>query len=278
MGEFVTNPAPFCKWAGGKGQLLTRIADRMPDKFKHYYEPFVGAGAVVLGLTPENAHINDINGQLINTYMAVRDNPTQLMMFLDELDNGFGENAEEHYYSVRTRFNGHLSTGVLTIETAAMFVFLNKHCFNGLYRVNTKGLFNVPYNRSKRPSYSRNSILATSQYLSTVTISHGDFEMACQGASAGDFVFFDSPYAPLNETSFESYTKEGFEKEEHIRLSKLFKELDAHGCKCMLTNHNTSLVNELYHDYNIEVVQVKRMINSKANNRKGEEVIVRNYD
>ena len=164
-------------------------------------------------------------------------------------------------------------------ELAALFVFINKHCFNGLYRVNAKGLFNVPYNNSRRASVDENAIRETSEYLRGVTIIDGDFEAACKDAEKGDFVFIDSPYAPLNPTSFESYTKEGFDLESHKRLAKLFDELTDRGCFCMLTNHNTELINELYgrKGYRMDVVSVKRSINSDASNRVGEEVIICNY-
>ena len=165
------------------------------------------------------------------------------------------------------------------VELAALFVFINKHCFNGLYRVNGKGMFNVPYNNSRRLSIDEDNIMSVSKYLSSVTIKEGDFEDACSDAKKGDFVFIDSPYAPLNPTSFESYTKEGFDIESHKRLSKLYDELTARGCYCMLTNHNTDLINELYGNkgYKIDVVSVKRMINSDASNRVGEEVVICNY-
>ena len=165
------------------------------------------------------------------------------------------------------------------VELAALFLFINKHCFNGLYRVNGKGLFNVPYNNTRRASVDEEAIMATSKYLQDVNIIDGDFEEACKNAKKGDFVFIDSLYAPLNPTSFESYTKEGFDIESHKRLAKLYDELTARGCYCMLTNHNTELINELYGNkgYKIDVVSVKRMINSDASNRVGEEVIICNY-
>jgi len=165
------------------------------------------------------------------------------------------------------------------VELAALFVFLNKHCFNGLYRVNGKGLFNVPYNNSRASSVDEKAIREISKYLQEIEILDGDFEDACKGAKKGDFVFLDSPYAPLNPTSFESYTKEGFDVESHKRLARLFDELTARGCYCMLTNHNTALINELYGNkgYRIDVVSVKRYINSDASNRVGEEVIICNY-
>ncbi len=165
------------------------------------------------------------------------------------------------------------------VELAALFVFINKHCFNGLYRVNGKGLFNVPYNNSRKASVDERTIRNVSEYLKGVTITDGDFEDACVNAEKGDFVFLDSPYAPLNPTSFESYTKEGFDIESHKRLAELYDELTFRGCYCMLTNHNTRLINEMYghKGYKIDVVSVKRMINSDASNRVGEEVIICNY-
>ena len=243
--------APFVKWAGGKRQLIPQIRERMPEKYNDYYEPFVGGGAVIFDLLKE----------------------------VNKLDNDMWEDGKKYYYTIREHYNDKLMRSEYDVELAALFVFINKLCFNGLYRVNGKGLFNVPYNNSRRVSVDENVIIATSEYLRGVTIIDGDFEQACKNAKKGDFVFIDSPYAPLNPTSFESYTKEGFDIESHKRLAKLYDELTARGCYCMLTNHNTELINELYgnKDYKIDVVSVKRMINSDASNRVGEEVIICNY-
>ncbi len=270
--------SPFCKWAGGKGQLLDRLRDRTPKLYKSYYEPFVGAGAVLFDFEPNAAHVNDVNPQLINTYVAIRDDLDALMEALDILDSRFGDDPKTYYYAVRQAYNVKLAVEEMDTELAAMFIFLNKHCFNGLYRVNAKGQFNVPFNNSTRVSYDVNNLKAVSEYLQNVDISCGDFEMACDAAQAKDFIFFDSPYAPLNDTSFEAYTKEGFSREDHERLAQVFRRLDARGCYCMLTNHNANFIKELYKDYFIEVVPVKRMINSDASKRTGEEVIIRNYD
>ena len=190
-----------------------------------------------------------------------------------------GEDVKTYYYSLRERYNDKLMKEEFDVELAALFVFINKHCFNGLYRVNGKGLFNVPYNNSNKISVDEESILAVSEYLKKATILHGDFEEVCRDAKKGDFIFFDSPYVPLNPTSFESYTKEGFDVESHLRLARLFDELTKRGCYCMLTNHNTNFINELYGNkgYRIDVVSVKRMINSDASKRTGEEVIICNY-
>lgn len=271
--------APFVKWAGGKRQLITQIRERMPEKYNDYYEPFIGGGAVIFDLLPVNALINDINKALINTYRTICNEPDAFLKEVNRLDNDMWEDGKKYYYTIREHYNDKLMRSEYDVELAALFVFINKHCFNGLYRVNGKGLFNVPYNNSRRVSVDEDVIIATSEYLRGVTIIDGDFEQACKNAKKGDFVFIDSPYAPLNPTSFESYTKEGFDIESHKRLAKLYDELTARGCYCMLTNHNTELINELYgnKDYKIDVVSVKRMINSDASNRVGEEVIICNY-
>ena len=271
--------APFVKWAGGKRQLLTQIKKRMPEKYNNYFEPFVGGGAVTFALLPENALINDINKALINAYRQICNAPEVFLKAIKKLDNEMWEDGKEYYYFLREHYNDKLMKTEFDVELAALFVFINKHCFNGLYRVNGKGLFNVPYNNSRRVSVDENLIMEISEYLQSVKIMDGDFEVACKEAKGGDFVFIDSPYAPLNPTSFESYTKEGFDIESHKRLAKLFDELTARGCYCMLTNHNTDLINELYGNkgYRIDIVSVKRMINSDASNRVGEEVIICNY-
>ncbi len=271
--------APFVKWAGGKRQLIPQIRERMPEKYNNYYEPFVGGGAVLFELQPANALINDINKALINTYNIICNEADAFLEAVNRLDEEMWEDGKKYYYSVREHYNDKLMKSEYDVELAALFVFINKHCFNGLYRVNGKGLFNVPYNNSSRTSADENVIREVSKYLKGVKIINGDFEEACKDAKKGDFVFIDSPYAPLNPTSFESYTKEGFDIESHKRVAKLYDELTGRGCYCMLTNHNTELINELYGNkgYKIDVVSVKRMINSDASNRVGKEVIICNY-
>lgn len=270
---------PFLKWAGGKRQLLDRISERMPQNYNNYYEPFIGGGAVLFGLQPERAVINDINESLINTYRIIANSSQELIESVKELDSKIGDDGKKYYYDLREHYNDKLMKKEFDIELSALFIFINKHCFNGLYRVNGKGLFNVPYNNSKRESIDEESIMAVSEYLKNVTIMSGDFEVACQGAEKGDFVFLDSPYAPLNPSSFESYTKEGFDIESHKRLARVFDELTERGCYCMLTNHNTDFINNLYGNkgYKMDIVSVKRMINSDSSKRTGEEVIICNY-
>lgn len=271
--------APFVKWAGGKRQLLPQIKERMPEKYNSYFEPFVGGGAVIFELFPTNALINDINKALINAYRQICNAPEAFLAAVKQLDEAMWEDGKKYYYSLREHYNDKLMKAEYDVELAALFVFINKHCFNGLYRVNGKGLFNVPYNNSRRTSVDESIIMEVSRYLQGITIMDGDFEEACEGAGQGDFVFIDSPYAPLNPTSFESYTKEGFDIESHRRLSNLFDKLTNRGCYCMLTNHNTELINELYSGkgYRRDVVSVKRMINSDASKRVGEEIIICNY-
>lgn len=271
--------APFMKWAGGKRQLLPQIKERMPEKYNSYFEPFVGGGAVIFELLPTNALINDINKALINAYRQICNAPEAFLAAVKQLDEAMWEDGKKYYYSLREHYNDKLMKAEYDVELAALFVFINKHCFNGLYRVNGKGLFNVPYNNSRRTSVDESIIMEVSRYLQGITIMDGDFEEACEGAGQGDFVFIDSPYAPLNPTSFESYTKEGFDIESHRRLSNLFDKLTNRGCYCMLTNHNTELINELYSGkgYRRDVVSVKRMINSDASKRVGEEIIICNY-
>ncbi len=275
----ISKAIPFVKWAGGKRQLLPQIRERMPKQYNNYYEPFVGGGAVVFDLCPENAVINDINKALINTYRQIRDNADEFIYAVNKLDSEMWEDGKEYYYSLREHYNDKLMKLEFDIELAALFVFINKHCFNGLYRVNGKGFFNVPYNNSRKNSINESSIIAVSQYLKNVTILDGDFEKACKNAKEGDFVFLDSPYAPLNPTSFGAYTKEGFGFESHKRLADLFEKLTQRGCLCMLTNHNTELINDLYSSkgYHKDVVGAKRMINSDASKRVGEEIIICNY-
>ncbi len=274
-----TNISPFVKWAGGKRQLLDRISERMPKTYNNYFEPFIGGGAVLLEFMPEHAVINDINEALINAYRVIRDNPQEFIKCVKGLDTGMWKDGKEYYYSLREHYNDKLMKKEYDVELAALFVFINKHCFNGLYRVNGKGLFNVPYNNSRKESIEEGSILEISKYLKKVEILHGDFQNACAEAKAGDFIFFDSPYAPLNPFSFESYTKEGFDVESHERLAALYDELTTRGCYCMLTNHNTDFINNLYggKGYKIDVVSVKRLINSDASKRTGEEVIICNF-
>jgi DNA adenine methylase len=267
---------PFIKWAGGKRQLLDKLCGRMPSAYNKYYEPFVGGGALLFEIKPESAFINDINQELMHTYEAIRDSRDEFISRMEEMDKVTC--TKDFYYEIRGRYNEKLSKGEYDVEMAVLFVYLNKHCFNGLYRVNAKGLFNVPWNQKiTGKSMDIENIKNISYYLQGVTITCRDFEEALKEAGEHDFVYLDSPYAPLNPTSFEAYTKEGFTIEEHRRLAEVFKSLTEKGCYCMLTNHNTDLIHELYDGFAMEEIDVRRAINSNASKRVGKELIIRNY-
>lgn len=271
---------PFVKWVGGKRQLLSEIEMMLPASFNTYYEPFVGGGALLFDIAPEKAVIGDMNATLIGVYKSIRDNKEALIQMLDTLtaSHESSQDKKAFYNQMREKYNNEVLKNPDSLEVCALFMYLNKTCFNGLYRVNSKGLFNVPFNgKEKLHIYETENLDMISKYLENVSILNADFEETCKAASAGDFVFFDSPYVPLKPESFESYTKEGFSLENHERLARVFHELTEKRVYCMLTNHNTEFINELYKEYNKKTVQVKRMINSDASKRTGEEIIIINY-
>lgn len=267
---------PFVKWAGGKRQFINKIMEKKPIEFNSYFEPFVGGGAVLFALQNEKSHINDINTHLIHAYNIIKEKPVELMELLDVYD--LIQLNDEKYKEIRALYNQHVVDGIYNTQTAALFIFLNKHAFNGLFRVNSKGLFNVPWNKKEyAASYSKDNIIKVSEFLQNVKITSVDFVDATVDAKKGDFVFFDSPYAPLNPTSFSAYDKAGFKVEDHERLASLYRELTEKGVYCMLTNHNTDFIKELYKDFSIEEINVRRSINSVASKRVGKEVIITNY-
>ena len=271
--------SPVLKWAGGKTQLLEHIARKMPSEYNRYYEPFIGGGAVLLGLSPKQAFINDINEQLINLYIQLKFAADGVIARVNEMDTA--PCSKELYYTAREQYNMKIANRDFDVECAALMIWINKHCFNGLYRVNSKGLFNVPYNNKVGGnSIDEMNIRAISEYLQTadITITCLDFEMACQGVMAGDFVYFDSPYVPERATaSFTDYTMGGFSLADHKRLAVLFRRLDETGAKVMLSNNDVPLVHALYEGYNIQSLDVKRMINRNADKRTGKEVLITNY-
>jgi DNA adenine methylase len=272
---------PIIKWVGGKTQLLETIRKMLPSGWIRYYEPFLGGGALLLDFDIDivaSAVVNDINPELMNMYIQVRDNVEELIKCLTIMDDIHERSLEPkvYYYKVRSGFNKNLGTN--TSEQAARLIYLNKHCFNGLYRVNSKGEFNVPFNgKLTGRSFDPDHLREVSTKLKLVEFKLGDFAAAVANARSGDFVFFDSPYAPLTPTSFTDYTKEGFSYDDHVRLADLFKDLTNRGVKCMLTNHDTDLIRELYKDFTITEVEVSRNINRNGSDRKGKELIITNY-
>lgn len=271
--------SPVLKWAGGKTQLLEPIAARMPASYNNYYEPFIGGAAVLFNLTPERAFVNDVNRQLVNLYEQLKTSAETIIEKINAMDAI--PCSKELYYAIREKYNAKISQQEFDADCAALMVWINKHCFNGLYRVNNKGFFNVPYNnRTGGKSIDEDNIRAISEYLqqADVTITCLDFETACSGVSAGDFVYFDSPYVPESVTaSFTDYTMDGFTLADHERLAELFKRLDGIGAKVMLSNNDVPLVRSLYAGYNIQALDVKRMINRNADKRTGKEVLITNY-
>lgn len=269
---------PFVKWAGGKKQLLAQLIARMPEYSGTYYEPFIGGGAMLLALQPQRAVMNDVNAQLLNIYIQLKQNAENVIAEVEKLDTVVCN--REYYLSVRKQYNQKISDNILDPECAALMIWLNKHCFNGLYRVNSKGLFNVPYNnKTKGPSIDAHNLRRMGQYLNDadVEIRHGDFEAACHDVKAGDFVYFDSPYIPVSATSnFTDYTKNGFSFDEHRRLADLFRHLDAKYVHLMLSNHDVPLIYEWYEGFHIEAIRVRRAINRDGTKRIGKEVIVTN--
>ena len=271
---------PIVKWVGGKQGNLKYIKELLPSTYNKYYEPFFGGGAVLFGLIDKDkpAVINDINPELVNLYNQVKTNPTGVIRALEAMDYNHNNSSEpkEYYYTIRDLFNIHLGSN--TDKQAARFIYLNKHCFNGLYRVNKKGEFNVPFNgKVSGDSVDNYNFWDVCNRLQDVELKCGDFADTVKDASEGDLVFFDSPYAPLTPTSFVDYTKEGFSYDDHVRLADLYNQLTDRGVYCMLTNHDTDLIRTLYKDYNITEVDVSRSINRNGSNRKGKEVIITNY-
>ena len=272
---------PFVKWAGGKRQILDKLNKYIPTNFDTYYEPFVGGGALLFDLSPKKAVINDSNEELMNVYNVLCDYSKYSKMC--KLLNKYEANhSEEFYYEIRNMDKEKSFTRISDYKKAARTLYLNKSCFNGLYRVNKKGEFNVPFNKNKKVNtYDGENLLNVYAYLSNkennIKILCVDFEDAVSNAKKGDFVYFDPPYDSETST-FNSYTEDGFNKEEQRRLARVFKELDKKGVYVMLSNHNTTLIRELYKDFNINLIEAKRSINSKGNKRGNvEEVIITNY-
>lgn len=268
-------PVPFLKWAGGKGQLLGQLDRFLPKQFHTYYEPFLGGGAVFFHLQPKRAVLSDSNPDLIGAFLAVRDDPRGLMQTLD-LHNP-GRLSMSYFYEIRDKIDpAHLSP----VKRAARTIFLNKTCFNGLYRVNARGKFNVPWGDYKNPRlYDRRNLIRASRLLRGKKILLADYREALHTANLGDFVYLDPPYHPLSETShFTSYTKEDFGDKDQRELAETCRHLDKKGVLFALSNSPTPLVLSLYDGFRIERLKAKRAISSKGTGRGPiDELLVMNY-
>lgn len=267
---------PFVKWVGGKRQLMFELLKNMPKSYNRYFEPFIGGGALFFELQPENAYISDVNKELINLYTIVRDNVYELIEDLSK-----HEVSKEYFLEIRNIDRTEKYAGLSKVERASRFIYLNRTCFNGMYRVNSHGQFNVPYGYYKNPRIiDESNLLNCSDLLKKTEIICTDFSEILIKVKKGDFVYFDPPYVPLNETSsFTSYTKNGFDIDMQFKLREVCDELDSMGVKFMLSNSDTKLVNELYANYEVKKVFASRQINANADGRgKITEVLVRNYD
>lgn len=289
---------PFLKWAGGKGQLINTFEEMFPSELKNgeieiYIEPFVGGGAVFFHVLQnyniKKAYINDINKELINCYRCIKTDVGLVIDRLESLEKEYlsCEGRNEYYYQVRQRYNEIKLNGHEDYEKCADFIFLNKTCFNGLYRVNKDGKFNVPHGKYKNPLIcDKENLQLCANLLQKTEISFGDYKQVLKNADNKTLVYFDPPYRPLIENnSFVSYDKSGFDDEDQIRLADNFKELNKKGCLLMLSNsdpknsnENDNFFDDLYKGFEIERVYAKRMINCQADKRGNiTEIVVRNY-
>jgi len=283
LNRLISNYQPFVKWVGGKRGLLEQILPLFPKDFNNYFEPFVGGGAVFFELFSrgvlegKKVVLSDINKELINAYLVVRDNPNELIKKLKEYE---ANHSKEFYYQIRELDRKEEFENLSNVERATRFIYLNKTCFNGLYRVNKKGYFNTPIGRYKNPNIADvETILNASEALANVTILHQSFEEVLNYAKKGDFVYFDPPYYPLNATSnFTSYDSNCFLEKEQIKLYKVFDKLVQEGVKVVESNSDTKFIKDLYKNYDIQIVNANRFINSKSNGRgKISEVLIRGY-
>lgn len=266
---------PFMKWAGGKRQLLEELVKRLPKSYDCYYEPFLGCGALLLHLKPEKAVAGDVNRQLINLWLQIKDN---LPLLLQEV-RWFNQTpcTKDRYVKMRYEYN--LLKNRDSVATGSAALWLNAHCFNGLYRVNSKGDFNVPWNRKTTGcSLDIENLTVMSSYLKRVDIKARDYKETCAAAEEGDFVYFDPPYDPLSDTAgFTAYTEGDFGVKDQEELAAFVYDLTKRNVFVMLSNNDTPLIRQLYFPYKIETVEVKRNINRDGNNRTSSEVIITNY-
>jgi len=260
-----TRPHPFLKWAGGKRQLLPQMEAHFPKHYNRYIEPFIGGGAVFFHLLPENSIVSDNNPDLINCYKVIKEDVEGLIKSLKK-----HVYEKIYYYEIRALDRDVKKFADLSnVEKASRSIFLNKTGYNGLYRVNSKGLFNVPFGRHKNPKIcDETNLRNVSQALKKVEISLGSFEICLDFAEKDDFIYFDPPYFPLSDTAlFTSYTKNSFDKSSQIKLFEVFKELNRRGCNLMLSNSYTEFILDLYKDFKIITLKAKRNINSNSQKR-----------
>ncbi len=269
-------PGPFLKWAGGKSKLLQQLVPLMPPgvELMRHVEPFLGGGAMFFARRPERAYLADVNKPLMGTYRAIRDDLTRVMERLHVLERN---HSKETYYQVRSRYN---RSRMPRAERAALFIYLNKTCFNGLHRVNRKGEFNVPAGSYKNPRILDEATLHAAHHtLQDVELACQSFETLVEQSRPGDFVYFDPPYEPVSRTAnFTSYAEGGFSQQDQTRLRDVFQALSRRGCKLMLSNSDTPFIRALYRDHRQHTVSARRAINRDAKRRGPvRELVVTNY-
>ncbi len=271
--------SPVVKWVGGKRQLLKDIEQHIPTTYSRYFEPFLGGGAVLFHLQPKNAVINDQNSELINLYSMIKDFPEELIADLKQ-----HENEEDYFYNIRSLDREREQFEQLSnIKKASRIIFLNKTCFNGLFRVNSSGEFNTPFGRYKNPNIINEvTIKAISNYFidNNIKILNCDYQKSLFNIRKGAFIYFDPPYDPISDSSsFTGYTKNGFNRGEQERLKEVCDTYNSKGIKFLLSNSSTDFIKNLYKDYNIHTVSAKRNINSKGDGRGCvQELLIKNYE
>jgi len=275
-------PKPFVKWAGGKRQLIPILNQHLPETFGTFFEPFLGGGAMLFHILTKNSKqnciVSDLNSDLILAYVTIRDRVEELISSLKTHSKNYFKNSKSYYYSVRD------SVPKNQIEKTSRLIFLNKTCFNGLYRVNSKGKFNVPLGRYTNPNIvNEENLRSVSRVLKSkkILMTCRDFSATLDDAGRDDFVYFDPPYQPVSSTAnFTSYTNRNFTFDDLERLSRLCKKLDSKGCKFMLSNSNSDEVREIFsnNSWKIKKIEANRAINSDSKKRTGHsELLIKNY-
>ena len=280
--QISASPKPFVKWAGGKRQLLPEIQKHLPEKFSSYFEPFLGGGALLFNLLSANknlkGHVSDLNSDLVLSYVTIRDNLNVLLKSLQKHSDKYFANSESYYYSVRE------SNPKSQIEKVSRLLFLNRTCFNGLYRVNSKGKFNVPLGRYSHPNIvQEENLRSVNQFLNQnkINIKCQDFSSTVEKAKKGDFVYFDPPYQPVSKTAnFTSYTNSNFGLNDLKRLAKVSNQLAKKGVNVLLSNSSSKQVRDMFSDKHWKIIKIEanRAINSDSNKRTGHsELLIKNY-
>lgn len=273
---------PFLKWVGGKGRVIPQLEKFFPETYNNFYEPFVGGGAVFFDLNIKKATINDINANLIGLYINIRDNLEPLIGLLTDLQSQYhdlDETAQKDlFYQLRDEYNSIKDT--TSLRKSSLLVFLNKTCFNGMYRENQSGEYNVPFGKHRKPTICDDTNLRyVSKTLQNTSILSGSYINAVKDAKNGDFIYLDPPYYPLNSTSsFTSYSEGDFVEQDQVNLKELVDDLTKRGCKVMVSNSYVPFIRNLYKDYRQEVIHVGRAINAVGSGRgKIKEIVILNY-